>query len=358
VSSPEFAFTVVDVLGAGSHGTVCLARPVDEDRLVVVKVLQPDLDQEELLQRTRDEARLLQRLDHGNIVGVESLLDYQGRPVVVLEYVEGGHLDELRRGFPEGLPAAVALEVVRQVCEALDAAWNAPSRSGGPPLHVVHRDIKPSNIMLSVDGTVKVVDFGLAQAEFEDRETSTSHLDRGKLLGSLGFIAPERFEVLGVSPAVDIYALGMTLVQLLSGKTLVLPRNPLFHDRRLEGQLAQLTHRDLDEAATRQVAALIGEMCRYDAQDRLSAAQVEDRIVALLQDAGLSVDLGAWAAEHVRPIVATRQRGSPEDHPDWSHIAFLDERSQEGEAPELIPPAAVEGSGPTLKTWLRKLFGG
>jgi len=347
------------MLGAGSYGTVCLARSVDEDRLVVVKVLQPELQQDELLKRTRDEARLLQRLKHPNIVGVERLLDFGDRPVVIMEYVEGGHLDELRRVFPQGLPASVALEIARQVCRALDAAWNAPSRPGGPPLNVIHRDIKPSNIMLSLDGMVKVVDFGLAKADFEDRETATNILPREHVLGSMGFNSPERFEARPASPAVDIYALGMTLIQLLSGKNLVLPRKPLFHDMRLREQLEQLTHRDLDDATTGSVAALVEQMCLFEPGDRLSAAQVEDRIRTLQAQAGLSVDLPRWAAEHLQPIVAARTHTRPEQHPDWAHISFLDERSQEGTAPKRVESTAATraaGGGP-LKKWLRRWFG-
>jgi hypothetical protein len=112
----------------------------------------------------------------------------------------------------------------------------------------------------------------------------------------------------------------------------VLPRNPLFHDRRLKDQLEHLTHPDLDEATTRSVASLIEEMCRFAPDERLSAAQVEDRIVTLQGQEGLSVDLVAWASEHVRPIVAARAHARPEQHPDWNHVSLLDERSQEGEA--------------------------
>ena len=348
------------MLGAGSYGTVCLARPVDEDRLVVVKVLQPELQQEELLKRTRDEARLLQRLKHPNIVWVESLLDYRGRPVVIMEYIEGVHLDELRRPFPQGLPASVALEIVCRVCEALDAAWNAPSGPGGPPLNVIHRDIKPSNIMLSVDGSVKVVDFGLAKADFADREAATNLLTREHVLGSMGFNSPERFEARPASPALDIYALGMTLVQLLSGKNVVVTRQRLLHDKRLHNQLQLLTHRDLDEPTTRLVGTLVEQMCRFEPQERLSAAQAEDRILSLQAHIGPPVDLADWAAEHVQPIVAARTHARPERHPDWAHISFLDQRSQEGAAPRRIQPTATTGAalGSPLKKWLGKLFGG
>jgi hypothetical protein len=108
------------------------------------------------------------------------------------------------------------------------------------------------------------------------------------------------------------------------------------------------------------VANVIERMCTFDPDARLSAAQVEDAILGLGARVGLAVDLPAWAAEHVRPIVAARASPQPEQHPDWDHIAFLDERSQEGEAPVLLDPAPTKkaDAGSPLKKWLQRMFGG
>ncbi len=133
MESPEFGFRVVRILGTGAYGTVVVAEPVGENRKVVVKVLQPDLaGQQDILARARDEARLLERLNHPNIVAFEGFSHHDGRPVVVMEYVDGVDLGTLVQLCPKGLPAPEALEIVRQTAAALAAAWRAHS--------VVHRD--------------------------------------------------------------------------------------------------------------------------------------------------------------------------------------------------------------------------
>src|SRR5262249_62127551 len=107
----------------------------------------------------------------------------------------------------------------------------------GHVLNVVHRDIKPSNLLLSRTGAVKVVDFGLARAAFDGREARTDAF----VLGSMGFVAPERYEALEPTPAVDVDALGGTLAQLLTRKVLLLPRDPHRHARDLAEQVRKDT---------------------------------------------------------------------------------------------------------------------
>lgn len=342
MAGPEYQFQVVEILGAGSYGTVVLARPVDEDRLVVVKVLQPELlAQPEILKRTRDEARLLAKLHHPAIVAVERLTAYNGRPVVVMEYVDGCDLGTLLRSHRKGLPAAEALELVRRVADALDAAWNEPSDTGRP-LHVVHRDLKPTNVLLSRRGEVKVVDFGLARAEFDDRETETEV----KVLGSIGYMSPERFDTQIAGPSVDVYALGITLVQLMTGRNLLLPRAGHRHDVELRRQLAHVKPPDLEPGAAEELHALIGEMCAFDPTRRPTAGQVAARLGGLIAGAGLAPDLAALAAS-----MPTREVQPPIRHQSWDDVSFLDEGSREGEEPKIEPlPASAQGP-------LQKLLG-
>ena len=105
---------------------------------------------------------------------------------------------------------------MRLVATALDSAWNAPSHTGRP-LRVVHRDIKPSNVLLSLSGEVKVVDFNLAAAEFDGQEVRR----HTPVLGSRGYSAPERYGDHDAAPAIDIYALGVTLAEILSARMVI-----------------------------------------------------------------------------------------------------------------------------------------
>ena len=178
----------VEALGKGGFGAVYLAdirsRSNFEQRLAV-KVLNEELgNNDEVVRRQRDEARLLAQLNHDHIVKVFDLLEIDGRPAVLMEYVPGVDANRLAREGP--IPARAVLEIVAATASALQAAYSTVSPFTGRPLHVVHRDIKPSNILLSEHGTVKVLDFGIARADF-DREGETRSVNFGN-----PHMAPER----------------------------------------------------------------------------------------------------------------------------------------------------------------------
>jgi serine/threonine-protein kinase len=317
------AYEVLQILGSGSSSTVVLANASRSRRPVVVKVLQPQLlDHAELLARTRDEARLLDLLRHPNIVGFEELVVHQGHPLVVMEYVDGADLGTLIR-LTGPIPAADAVEIVVRTARALHAASTGRGPDG-QALQVVHRDIKPSNLLLSRYGAIKVVDFGLARAVFEGREARTDAF----VLGSMGFVAPERYEALEPTPAVDVYALGVTLAQLLTRKMLLLPRERERHDRDLAAQVDKAT-------SDRELVDLIVAMCAFDPERRPTAEQVAERGAAWLATHG-PADLVALAEARIPQV---RQKAPPQDphqHPAWSHVAFLEEPSERGALAALL----------------------
>ena len=143
-----------------------------------------------------------------------------------MEYVDGVDLKSLinycaSRGMI--IPRRAILEVISCVASALDAAYNKTLLQGGEPLRLIHRDIKPSNVMLTVEADIKVLDFGTAQAKFEDREAKTQAL----AFGSAAYMAPERIFGEEDKPSGDVYSLGVTLHELLAlrryGKAQVRP---------------------------------------------------------------------------------------------------------------------------------------
>jgi serine/threonine protein kinase len=321
VAQPDRAFEVLEIPASGAYGTVCVARLVGDgsNRLVALKVLRTHhMDRPRVMARTRDEARLLMRLAHPNIVRVEQLLQLAGRPVLVMEWVEGVSLSRLLASFPDGVPWAVAVEITRQAAVGLDYAWDGATAPDGRPLRIVHRDIKPGNVLLSVTGEVKVVDFGIARSDSEDREITHTNTN---ILGSQGYIAPERLSGVPDTSEVDVYALGVTLYELLTRRAMLLPLQAQPHAVALPGYIAQLA----PDAPPEVVAALrdiIARACATDRDHRPSLASLAADLGALVVH---PPDLAAFAAEHVRPLHEGRPRGKPASHPDYSDLAFLEQ---------------------------------
>jgi serine/threonine protein kinase len=154
-------------LGKGGFGAVYLADVYSADGLVhrmAVKVLHEQFSMEgEIGARARDEARLMSQLNHDNVVQVFGLTQIGKRSAVLMEYVEGVDCSSLIRHSAEngqGVPLSVGARIIECSADALHAAYNTISPQTGRPLCVVHRDIKPGNILVSLNGTVKVMDFG------------------------------------------------------------------------------------------------------------------------------------------------------------------------------------------------------
>ncbi|MBX2797657.1 MAG: serine/threonine protein kinase [Myxococcales bacterium] len=307
-------FEILEVLGEGSFGTVCVARVTTDPlrRKVALKILKGAYaTNEKILNRTRDEARLLSAINHPNIVRVERLMEINGRPVVVMEHVQGVSLDQLLMRFKEGLPGAIALEVVRQTCLALHVAYSEALGDDGRPLKVIHRDIKPSNVMLSIHGEVKVLDFGIARGEFQGREARTESV----VMGSRPYMAPERLDGLNDTQAVDVYSAGMTLFELLTGRPMSLSINPVSHDQAMNRQLQHIRLQGMSVSACEDLQGLIRRMCAYTRDYRPSADDCARDLEQLqyAMDRRYHIALEEFARSTVLPIYEARRRVSPDD---------------------------------------------
>ncbi len=203
-------FRVVRQLGRGGMGGVYLAEHALIQKRVAVKVLHSHLAEDaKLVSRFLAEARAASRIQHENVVTVFDLDTYEGRPYLVMEYLEGMDLGTFAR---EPLAPELAMELLAQVCDALGAA-----HAQG----VIHRDLKPANVFVlpREDGghRVKLLDFGIAKHLYASDETPTQS---GVLLGTPEFMAPEQFgEGEGeVDARTDIYAAGVLGYRLLTGQ--------------------------------------------------------------------------------------------------------------------------------------------
>ena len=210
------SFKLTECLGRGGFGEVYRASVSSYggiDRTVAVKILRSDLAiGSDAVARLRDEARVLARLNHPNIIKVQELTLLEGRVALVMEYLEGEDLSDCLTG-PSPLPLVVALDALMQVAHALEAAWDATGRDG-QPLHLVHRDIKPTNIRIGRHGEVKLLDFGIARAQNLERESETSS---SLVVGSLSYMAPERFVSRVPMQESDVFGLGCILYEIVSG---------------------------------------------------------------------------------------------------------------------------------------------
>jgi serine/threonine protein kinase len=210
-------YEVTDKIGAGGMGEVYRARDTKLGRDVALKFL-PDVfaSDADRLGRFEREARLLASLNHPNIASIYGIENDGGKRVLVLELVEGEDLSERINRGP--VPVDDALEIARQVAAALEVAHEQG---------VIHRDLKPANIKVGSDGTVKVLDFGLAKAMDSDPgDANLSHsptllasspTQQGVILGTAAYMSPEQARGGAVDKRADIFAFGCVLFEMLTG---------------------------------------------------------------------------------------------------------------------------------------------
>jgi serine/threonine-protein kinase len=197
-------YRIERLLGRGGMAAVYLAHDGVLDRKVAVKILPqgPTCDPE-LVKRFEREARIVARVNHPNIAQVYRIGEAHGCPYYAMEFIDGRSLAEVLEEKGR-LTAIRTVDYAIQVCKGLRAAAEHD---------IIHRDIKPGNLMLTRDGTVKIVDFGIAKVFRDD----TFQTQTGAVIGTPRYMAPEQGKGLAVDHRSDIYALGATAYHLLTG---------------------------------------------------------------------------------------------------------------------------------------------
>jgi serine/threonine protein kinase len=203
ISAPQQIgrYEILEELGRGAMGVVFKGRDPFIGRLVAVKTITTGIaDNPELLERFRREAQAAGGLQHPNIVTIYEMSEFEGTPFIAMEYLEGASLEKTI-GEQARLPLVHKLGYLVQACRALDYAH----RRG-----VIHRDVKPANIMVTSEGVVKVVDFGIA------RIVDTAKTQTGVLLGTLSYMSPEQVRGQHADERCDVWALGVVMYELLA----------------------------------------------------------------------------------------------------------------------------------------------
>ncbi len=295
-------YEILEKIGEGGMAIAYRGRDRVLGRVVAIKVMRPELATDaQFLARFRREARAAAGITHEHIAGVYDTGSDGALHYIVMEYVEGESLrDRLRREGP--LLLAEALRIGTETAEALDAAHQAG---------VVHRDIKPANILLGWDGRVKVTDFGIARAASAPSQTDTS-----AVMGSVHYLSPEQARGEAVGPQGDVYSLGATLFEALTGK-------PPFNG----GDRLAILHKHVYDRAAKpsdlrpglppEVDSLVGHCLEKELSRRFASAKEllgylsacpreEDEAAAALARTGVARVLGGLASAAAwlkRPVV-------------------------------------------------------
>ncbi len=278
-------YSIVRLLGQGGMGVVYLARDIHTDVDVVLKAVRTELaHRPDVRQRTLAEGRVLAQIDHPNVVHLKAVVVDDKSLWLVMQYIEGESLDRtIDRHVAQKthMPLGEALRLFRQIASGIAAA-----HAEG----VIHRDLKPANVLLrKKDRVAKVTDFGIAKAQHED---STGRVQTRGVIGSVWYMSPE--QVTGrrdLDERVDIYALGIVLFQMLTGRV------PFDADSDYEIMRAQ-AEKPLPLAASLRpdvppsVDALLQKLCAKKREDRFASCEevlaALDRIEAELAAPGVT----------------------------------------------------------------------
>src|SRR5215510_13228663 len=209
------AYKILALLGRGGMGVVYRARDERLRREVAIKVLPASLAHDaDRLRRFEQEAHATSALNHPNILTIYDIGTYEGAPFTVAELLEG---EELRKQLDEGaLPVRTVMDYAQQIASGLAAAHTKG---------IVHRDLKPENLFITMDGRVKILDFGLAklrpsQVSGVDSQAPTQRkiTDPGTVMGTVGYMSPEQVRGREVDHRSDIFSFGVILYEMATGK--------------------------------------------------------------------------------------------------------------------------------------------
>ena len=301
--------TLLQERSSGTFANVHLARATDSgglSRIVAVKVLKERwVDTSDVMDRTRDEAQLLASLQHQNILRVEAITEIDERPAIIMEFVHGIDLSQLLEAAEQRnlqIPFRAVYEIAEGIASALAAAWFKVPIGRSDPLRVVHRDIKPSNVMISIEGELRVLDFGTARFEDTRRLAQTAAFR----FGSLKYMSPERREGARGDHASDLYSLGLVIIELLSGRIgQPLPGEPVAHQESLVRLVDSIPSFGLpNDGWDGSLRETLLRLCAVEPENRLDARQAVKLMRAFKQQAA-GDGLVAFAEDVVAEVTAT-----------------------------------------------------
>lgn len=269
-------YEILQLLGEGGMGSVYKAADREVERTVALKLIRPDLaSNPAILARFKQELLTAHQVTHKNVIRIYDMAEAEGVKFITMEFVEG---TDLRRVLLDHgkLPPEQAVEIIRQVCLALDAAHSAG---------IIHRDLKPQNIMQDKNGRILVMDFGLARSVESGGMTQT-----GALLGTIEYMSPEQSMGKTLDQRSDLFAVGLIFYELLSGKT-PFKAETAMASLLLRNQERAVPVRELDESIPPGLSDIVSKCLERDLTLRYQSA------------AEILTDLDAWQGK--RPVSAS-----------------------------------------------------
>jgi tetratricopeptide (TPR) repeat protein/predicted Ser/Thr protein kinase len=250
-------YEILQLLGEGGMGAVYKASDRELDRFVALKVIRPELaSNPSILARFKQELLLAHQVTHRNVIRIYDLGEAAGVKFITMEFIEGKDLRSIIREKQKFAPEE-AVEVIQQVCQALDAAHS---------VGVIHRDLKPQNIMQDPTGRILVMDFGLARTLEGDGMTQT-----GAIVGTMEYMSPEQALAKDLDQRSDLFALGLILYEMLTGK------QPFVADSALASLIKRTQERavpvsDVDNQIPGALSGIVSKCLERDLDQRYQSA--------------------------------------------------------------------------------------
>ncbi|MFW5968414.1 MAG: serine/threonine protein kinase, partial [Persicimonas sp.] len=295
-------YELVKRIATGGMGVIYLAKSRGaagfEKTVIIKKILDHLAEEEEFVTKFCDEGRIVVNLTHGNIVPVFDMGEEDGEFFIAMEYVPGRDLRAILRRIDErdaALPIHLAVHIASEVCKGLDYAHRKTDDSG-EPLNIVHRDVSPSNILISREGEVKIIDFGIARAASRAAKTVS-----GRIQGKVCYMSPEQAQAEDLDHRSDIFSTGVVLYEMLTGTRPFQGESDL-QSLDLVRQCEFVSPRKLNPKVPAELEAIVERALERDPDDRYDS--IDQMHVELLEwlYSGKSAVTGQQLADFVHEL--------------------------------------------------------
>jgi serine/threonine-protein kinase len=304
-------YTLVRPIAVGGMAEVWLAKldgPQGFEKKVALKRMTATLsEQPQFVAMFLDEARLMAGLTHPNICQVFELGERDESFYVAMEFISGQTVHNVMRNAvrkQQKLPLELAVKIIRDAADALSYAHTKHDENGNP-IHIIHRDVSPQNLMVTYEGVVKLLDFGIAKAA-----TRTTATEVGQLKGKLSYMPPEQARGDDLDPRADQFSLGVTLFEMVTHTRLY----PAMKEMDLFREVATGTEpypsaRSRDPSVPEELSAIIEKMMARDREGRFaSMAEVRDRLTQFLHGLSSSIPTNEATAQVMRLLFPPEER--------------------------------------------------
>ncbi|MBN2530634.1 MAG: serine/threonine protein kinase [Deltaproteobacteria bacterium] len=247
-------YYLFDFVGKGGMAEIFLAKTLTElgtEKICVIKRILPLLNKDkDFCEMLINEAKIVANLSHANVVKTLQLGQIDQQYYIAMEYVEGVDLNRLLGTLSKAgaaLPLQFALYIIIETLKGLDYAHRATDASGNP-YNIIHRDVSPTNVLISTEGEVKLCDFGIAKVTRKGVDAEEPHLDEQHVKGKMAYMSPEHVAGDNIDQRADLFAVGILLWELLSGRRLYKSKDADETRRKAsEAVIPEITDRGFDE---------------------------------------------------------------------------------------------------------------